>query len=80
MIIGHGEDFICDICKEHPRFYNDCGDHIEAGIGLVCEEACQLVISSDGFELIAEDGSKTPLPEYIVFHGFSCDDRDIAGS
>ncbi len=66
MIIGHGEDFICDICKEHPRFYNDCGDHIEAGIGLVCEEACQLVISSDGFELIAEDGSKTPLPEYIV--------------
>ena len=67
MIINHGEDFICDICREHPRFYNDCGDHIEAGIGLVCEEACRIVLGSDQpFELIADDGSKAPLHGYIV--------------
>lgn len=47
MILEHKEDFICDICKEHPRFYNDCGDHTEAGLGLVCEEACRLILSRE---------------------------------
>lgn len=66
MIKKHGEDYLCDICREHPRFYNNFEDHVEAGIGLVCEEACELVINSDApFELVAEDGSKMPLPEYV---------------
>ena len=55
MILDHGEDILCDICREHPRFYNDCEDHIEAGIGLVCEEACRLVLDKDeDFKLIPE--------------------------
>ena len=66
MILKHGEDFLCDICKEHPRFYNDFDDHTEAGIGLVCEEACRLVLEAEGpFELVADDGSKMELPDYI---------------
>lgn len=66
MIIKHGKDYLCDICREHPRFYNDMGDHIEAGIGLVCEEACRLVLESAGsFELVADDGSKIDLPDYV---------------
>ena len=66
MILKHGEDYLCDICREHPRFYNDMGDHIEAGIGLVCEEACRLVLECDKpFELYSEDGSKTDLPDYV---------------
>lgn len=66
MILKHGEDFLCDICKEHPRFYNDFDDHTEAGIGLVCEEACRLVLEAEGpFELVAEDGSKMDLPDYV---------------
>ena len=66
MILKHGEDYLCDICKEHPRFYNDCNDHTEAGIGLVCEEACRLVLEADApFELVADDGSKMELPDYI---------------
>lgn len=66
MIIRHGEDYLCDICKEHPRFYNDCGDHEEAGIGLVCEEACRLaLIKDEAFTLVAEDGSKMELPDYV---------------
>ena len=47
MILKHGEDYICDICTEHPRFYNNYGDHIEAGLGLVCEEACRLILERD---------------------------------
>lgn len=66
MILKHGEDFLCDICREHPRFYNDMGDHIEAGIGLVCEEACRLVLECDKpFELFSSDGSKMERPEYV---------------
>ena len=66
MIIRHGEDYLCDICREHPRFYNEFEDHTEAGIGLVCEEACRLVLEADnGFKLTAEDGSKMELPDYV---------------
>lgn len=66
MIIKYGEDYLCEICKEHPRFYNTVDDHIEAGIGLVCEEACRLVLDADmPFELCADDGSKMELPEYV---------------
>ena len=66
MILKHGDDYLCDICREHPRFYNEIGDHIEAGIGLVCEEACRLVLGSDEpFTLAAEDGSTMELPDYV---------------
>ena len=66
MILKNGEDYLCDICREHPRFYNDMGDHIEAGIGLVCEEACRLALECGSpFELYSEDGSKTDLPDYV---------------
>lgn len=66
MIIKHGEDFLCDICKEHPRFYNEFEDHTEAGIGLVCEEACKLALTKDEpFALVSEDGSKMELPDYV---------------
>ena len=67
MILKHGEDYLCDICKEHPRFYNTFDDHIEAGIGLVCEEACRLVLEcAKPFEFVATDGSKMALPGYVA--------------
>lgn len=66
MIKENGESYLCDICREHPRFYNDRGDHIEGGIGLSCEAACELVLSYDKpFELVSEDGSKLELPDCI---------------
>lgn len=70
MIIDHGEDYLCDICREHPRFYNRFDDHVEAGIGLVCEEACRLALEKDdAFELVSDDGSKMELPDYVK-HAF----------
>ncbi len=62
MILDHGEDFLCDICHEHPRFYNNYGDYMEAGIGLVCEEACRLILDKkEDFCLIPS----TELPDDI---------------
>lgn len=72
MIISRGEDYLCDICREHPRYYNTFDDHIEGGIGLVCEEACRLVLNAKmPFALISDDGSEIELPGYVnaVFDG-----------
>ncbi len=44
IIINCGENGICDICTEHPRFYNCYPDVTEIGLGLSCEETCRLLI------------------------------------
>lgn len=45
MILTLGEDSICDICREHPRFYNELPGRLEAGLGLCCEEAARLLLA-----------------------------------
>ena len=47
LIIGLGEESLCDICREHPRFYDWYDDYTEVGLGLCCEEAARLVISGE---------------------------------
>lgn len=51
-----GESFLCDICREHPRFYNFTNKGKEVGIGISCEEACRLVLTSDDYDEIIEIG------------------------
>lgn len=55
LILEKGEEMLCDICREHPRFYN-CLPYVEEmGIGLCCEEACRLIITSkEPLNLICE--------------------------
>ncbi len=58
IIITHGEDHLSDICRSHPRFFNSVGGGcIEAGIGIVCEEACRIILENEEpFSLLmAED-------------------------
>lgn len=47
IILAHGEGYLCDICREHPRFYNDTVRGREVGLGMSCEEACRLILSED---------------------------------
>lgn len=47
IILNLGEEYLCDICREHPRFYNNTVRGIEVGLGLSCEEACRIVLSDD---------------------------------
>ncbi len=48
IIISHGEEYLSQICREHPRFYNDLGrGRTEAGLGIACEEACRLVLECE---------------------------------
>ena len=54
IILTCGEDMLCDICREHPRFYNDTPYGREVGLGMACEEACRIILSSDGYADIEE--------------------------
>lgn len=49
IILKYGDGCLCDICREHPRFYNDTARGREVGIGMACEEACRLVLTTDDF-------------------------------
>lgn len=63
IIMGCGEDAICDICKNHPRFYEWLPGVTECGLGLSCEEVCRLLLSDEKpLELVEEnDGEKIAL-------------------
>ncbi len=48
IVISHGEEYLSEICRNHPRFYNYINDDIiEAGLGIVCEEACRLILENE---------------------------------
>ncbi|MBE6904021.1 MAG: hypothetical protein E7480_05380 [Ruminococcaceae bacterium] len=49
IIINAGEEYLCDICREHPRFYNYTSV-AEVGIGMSCIEAARVILSSSDFE------------------------------
>lgn len=40
-----GEDKLCTICAEHPRFHNELPGRTESGVGLCCEAAAELILS-----------------------------------
>ena len=70
MILAHGEDILCQTCRDHPRFRNFWSDRTEIGLGLVCEEACRLILTRpEPMKLItlSDDGKDDDLPEDEVW-------------
>lgn len=45
IIINMGEDCLCQICNDHPRYYEWFEGIKEGGIGLCCEEAARIILS-----------------------------------
>lgn len=41
-----GEESLCDICREHPRYYEWFDGLTEKGVGLCCEAAAGLILES----------------------------------
>ena len=56
IILGLGEDAICDICTDHPRFRTYLSERTEIGLGLCCEEAARLIIGREYPMHIIEEG------------------------
>jgi len=44
IIITLGEDALCQICRDHPRYVNEFEDGVETGLGLACEAAARLIL------------------------------------
>ncbi len=44
LILGLGEDSLCQICRDHPRYRNFYSDRTEIGLGLCCEVVGTLIL------------------------------------
>ena len=68
IISEFGEDYLCDICREHPRFYNYT-NVAEVGIGMSCEEAARIILSSADYASQEEIGEVDADTEDLCFDG-----------
>ena len=67
IIIDSGEEYLSDICREHPRFYNESARGVEVGLGMACEEAARIILSSDGYRDFAVVGESEGEVESVEF-------------
>ena len=45
LILYGGEDMLCQICTDHPRYRSFFSERTEIGVGLCCEEAARLILT-----------------------------------
>lgn len=59
MILNIGEENLCQICTDHPRFRNFLPDRTETGLGLCCEAAAELIMHrEEKMKLVCADGEE----------------------
>ena len=66
LILRLGEDSLCDICREHPRFYCESGNLLEDGLGLCCVEASRLWLESPVEFELSDDGYEPDSSEMEI--------------
>ncbi len=65
LILQGGEGMLCQICRDHPRFYNEVDGVTEKGLGLCCEAAAKLILTKqEPMRLLSDDGT---LPQSGFF-------------
>lgn len=74
MILELGEENLCQICADHPRFRNFYADRTEIGLGLCCEAAgARILKRQEPVKLIAvgeEDVPEEEDPEELGLRSF----------
>ncbi len=66
LITALGEDALCQICADHPRFRSYFADRTEIGLGLCCEEAARMILSREKpmtLVTLEDDGEEAELPD-----------------
>lgn len=66
IIASLGEDALCDICADHPRFRNYFSDRTEIGLGLCCESAGKLILKNQekvSLVTMEDDGEEEEIYE-----------------
>lgn len=60
-----GENALCEICTQHPRFHEWFGNVKESGIGLCCEAAAELILlDSKPARFITAEIDELPSPDF----------------
>lgn len=71
IILELGENNLCQICSDHPRFRNFFNDRTEVGLGLCCEEAARIILTYKEkvklVEINAKEENKDLSDEEIAF-------------
>ena len=57
LLLTLGEDALCQICRDHPRYRNFWPGRTEIGLGASCEEAARLILSQRVPLALMQDGS-----------------------
>ena len=68
IIMNAGEGYLCDICREHPRFYNYTSV-AEVGLGMSCREAARLILCSRDYAEMERIGDVCADFDGIDFDG-----------
>lgn len=64
LIVELGEESLCQICTDHPRFRNELSDRTEVGLGLCCEAAAALILGrTEKMQLLEEDDGEQVLQD-----------------
>ncbi len=77
IIINCGENHLCQICADHPRFRNFYENSTEIGLGLCCEAAAEIALFQKEkmtIELLRDDGYSIdcdPETEQAEIHFFA---------
>lgn len=75
-----GEGYLCQICRDHPRYFNRMGEIYEGGIGLACEEAARLILTSDNMTKMTVVEYPDVSPRYICEEETAIRTREIVFS
>ncbi len=54
IILTLGNESLCQICDDHPRYRNYYASRTEIGLGLCCEEAAKLILTRDEKTVITQ--------------------------
>ena len=68
IITNEGEACLCDICRQHPRFYNYTSV-AEVGLGISCREAARILLSSPDYAVLECVGDVAAEADGIDFDG-----------
>ena len=66
LITELGEDMLCQICAEHPRYRSFFTDRTEIGLGMCCEEAARIILTRNTpvqLVTLEDDGTDAALPD-----------------
>ena len=72
IILNYGEGFLCEICREHPRFYNETANGLELGIGMACEEAARIILSAKNYQTLYSVGEYHSGEYEFDFNAVAC--------